>query len=80
MAVEHILFKNSNLASLEKGSELESNFNFKIRKNDIEKIQKYRYLGVELNYSWNFTHTVDILANASSHSLGNLVHEHYTVK
>ena len=62
-----------------KKSEWESKFNFKIGKSEIERTNKYRYLGVELNYSLEFTQTVDTLANASSRSLGSLVHKHYSV-
>ena len=62
-----------------KKSESESKFKFKIGKSEIERTNKYRYLGVELNYSLDFTQTVDTLANASSCSLGSLVHKHYSV-
>ena len=62
-----------------KKSESESKSKFKIGKSEIERTNTYRYLGVELNYSLDFTQTVDTLANASSRSLGSLVHKHYSV-
>ena len=60
-----------------KKSERESNFEFKLGEKCIEKVNKYRYLGVELNYSLNFSETVETLSNASSRSLGSLVHKYY---
>ena len=62
-----------------KSSEQETNFVFKIGDKHIEKVQKYKYLGVELNSSLNFSETVETLANAGSRSLGSLVHKHFKV-
>ena len=62
-----------------KMTEPESDFKFKFGEKNIEKVQKYRYLGVELNYCLNYTESVNTLANASSRSLGNLVHKYFKV-
>ena len=61
-----------------KMSENESEFEFKIGNNIIQKVNRYKYLGVELNYCLNFTETVNTLATASSRSLGSLVHKYYS--
>ena len=56
----------------------ENESEFKIGNNIIQKVNKYKYLGVELNYCLNFTETVNTLATASSRSLGSLVHKYYS--
>ena len=60
-------------------SDKETEFEFKLGEKCIEKVQKYRYLGVELNSTLNFTETVETLANASSRSMGGLIHKHFKI-
>ena len=53
--------------------------NLNLEKKISKRYKKYRYLGVELNYCLNYTESVNTLANASSRSLGNLVHKYFKV-
>ena len=74
-----INFSKMQVIHFRKSSEQETNLEFKIGNKHIEKVQKYKYLGVELNSSLNFSETVETLANAGSRSLGSLVHKHYKI-
>ena len=56
----------------------QTDFDFKFGDAEIEKVASYKYLGLDLTYSMNFTHTVEVLAKAASRSLGQLAHKYYT--
>ena len=46
---------------------------------DITHCDSYRYLGLELNESLDYSHSVDVLSSASDRALGALVSKYYAI-
>jgi hypothetical protein len=61
-----------------KESDPVTDYRFHLGDNHIEIVDSYRYLGLELNYSLNFSQTTEVLSKASSRSLGRLIHKYYS--
>ena len=77
MALKYKLYK-TDVIHFRKMSENKDEFELKNGNNIVQKVNKYKYLGGELNYWLNFPETMNILATASSRSIGSLVHKYYS--
>lgn len=54
-----------------------SDYHFTIAEETVEYADGYRYLGLDLTATLDYTHSVNTLANASGRALGALVAKHY---
>ena len=56
-----------------------TNYKFMFGDTDITHCDSYRYLGLELNESLDYSHCVDVLSSASGRALGALVSRYYAI-
>ena len=62
-----------------KSSVTRTNYKFMFGDTDITHCDSYRYLGLELNESLDYSHSVDVLSSASGRALGALVSKYYAI-
>ena len=57
-----------------------TDFKFRFGDYDVETVGSYRYLGLDINETLNYTHGVKILHDAGGRALGALTAKYYASK
>ena len=59
-----------------KETQQKTEFEFKFHAEKVDKVDSYRYLGLELSDKLDFSHSVNVLSSGGGKALGNLIFRH----